>query len=102
MSTTLLDNVSANGSGSFFTWLGGPAQIFVKGDLDGGDITIELSDDGTTIYPAKFSDGTDFTVASADVPDSFPACGWAQGMKVRATLTGGTSPTGVTVTLLQA
>lgn len=102
MSTKLLDNVSANGSGAFQVWLGGPAQLFVKGDLDGGAITIQLSDDaGATVYAAKRSDGNDFTVADADVPDSFPISGWAQGIFVRATLAGGTSPVGVFATLRQ-
>lgn len=103
MSTKLLDNVSANGSGAFVKWLGGPAQIFIKGDLGGtGTVTIELSDDaGATIYNAKFDDGTDFAVAASEVPDTHPVSGWAQGTFVRASLVGATSPSGVFVTLKQ-
>ena len=102
MSTKLLDNVSANGSGAFQVWLGGPAQIFIKGDADGGVVTIQLSDDaGATVYAAKFTNGFVFSVASAALPDSFPTTVWAQGIFVRATLTGGGSPVGVSVILRQ-
>ena len=102
MAITLLNTVNDNTVGEWFLWLGGPSQLFCKGTPDGGAVTIQLSNDaGTTAYSAKFTDGTDFTVAGADFPDTFPVSEWAQGVYVRATLAGGGTVVGVSVTLQQ-
>ena len=100
MAITLLDNVDTNTVGSLFTWNGGPGQIFVKGDnFGGGNVIIELSDDnGTTFFPAKFDDGTDFIVTANG---SFPVAGWGQAIFIRGTLQGSTSPSNVNLTIKQ-
>jgi len=99
MAITLLDKVDANTIGSNFIWKGGPSQLVVTGDsFGGGNVIIELSEDGVIYFSAKFSDGTDFVATDND---SFPVCGWSQGIIVRATLQGATSPSNVTVTARQ-
>ncbi len=98
MAIALLDNVNQDTVGEFFVWKGGPADIFVTADdFGGGTVTIQRSNDGGAIVvPVKFIDGVTFTATLNSV---FPANGWGQGTRVRATLAGATSPVNVRVTV---
>lgn len=98
MAIALLDNVNQDTVGQWFEWSGGSGDIFVTAsDFGGGTVTIQRSNDGgTTAIPTKFIDGQIFT---ATENGTFPASGWGQGTRLRATLAGSTSPVDVRVTV---
>lgn len=95
---TLLNKVNQDTVGAAEQWNGGAADIFVTAsDFGSGTVTLQRSNDGgITWVPVKFEDGVIF---SATVNGVFPANGWSNGTKIRATLAGSTNPVDVKVTV---
>lgn len=100
MSVTLLNAVSVDTTGDWFTWSGGSCRIYVQAtSFGGGTVTLESSvDGGTTAISENFDDGTTFSVVSDGV---FNAGSFGQGVKIRAKLAGSSGADSVSVICAQ-
>jgi len=97
MSLQLLDGVSANTVGQYINSDGYQGILRIAGDLGGGIITIEIEGQDGSDLPIQNATQNDInTFAKAGAISSFSI---SQGLRVRGSLSGATSPNNVFVSL---
>ena len=90
----LLENVSVDTIGTPLKGDGANRSLTVWGDLGAGQVTIDISDDGTNFVPVTENGGN---VLVFDEPSSRLILKIPPTQLIRAKLQGSTSPSGVNV-----
>ena len=98
MTIKLLDNVNVNTTGDPFIGKGaGQTLLITADDLGGGSVSLETSLNKTTGWTPVFYDGAPFVVTTVG---AYYLRKNAQGLYMRAVLSGATGASNVTVALV--